>query len=156
MCIRDSPEDVPLLAATFLDRFATKNNKVVRAFTAEALDALTQHSWPGNVRELENAIERAVVLARGELIGVDDLPGAVRPLAGGRTALSFVVGTPLKVVERKMIEETLRHAGGDKVLAGNLLGITARTLYRREAEWAAADRGEPSGDGDPAQNDDLI
>jgi two-component system, NtrC family, response regulator HydG len=154
--LRERPEDIPLLAATFLERFATKNNKVVRAFTAEALDALNAHTWPGNVRELENAIERAVVLARGELIGVEDLPGALRPLAGGRATLSFTVGTPLKVVERRMIEETLRHAGGDKVLAGNLLGITARTLYRREAEWAASDRGEPPSEVETAQNDDSI
>ena len=55
----------------------------------------------------------------------------------GTARCSFDVGTPLKVVERRMIEETLRYAGGDKNLAANLLGITARTIYRREAEWAA-------------------
>ena len=51
----------------------------------------------------------------------------------------FEVGTPLKIVERRMIEETLRYTAGDKSLAASLLGITARTIYRREAEWSAED-----------------
>ncbi len=138
--LAERPEDVPLLAAHFLERYARKNHRAVRGFTAEALAALSAHTWPGNVRELENAVERAVVLCRGELVDVDDLPPAVRDARGGRAVLSFEVGTPLKAVERAMIEATLQACDGDKGLAASLLGITARTIYRREAEWARQDR----------------
>ena len=79
------------------------------------------------------------MLCRGDIIEVENLPPSLRGSEGGRKALTFTVGTPLKTVERLMIEETLRHAHGDKTLAANLLGITSRTIYRREAEW----KGEP-------------
>ena len=140
--MRERDGDVPLLAQHFLHGFARKNRKDVVGFSEEALDAMVAYGWPGNVRELENAIERAVVLSRDEVIGLDDLPRAVRQGKGGRTFLSFEVGTPLKVVERRMIEATLRHVGGDKNLAASLLGTTARTIYRREAEWAEAEKEE--------------
>ncbi|MBX2798810.1 MAG: sigma-54 dependent transcriptional regulator [Myxococcales bacterium] len=136
--LRERASDVTLLAQHFMVRFSNKNAKPLDGFTPEALDALARHRWPGNVRELENAIERAVVLVRGSRIGVPDLP---RNLQEGtdRKRLSFDVGTPLKVVERRMIEETLRYCDGDKNLAASLMGITARTIYRREAEWGQDD-----------------
>lgn len=139
--LRERPEDIPLLATAFLTRFASKNHKIVEGFSPDALDTLTAWRWPGNVRELENAIERAVVLTRSRIIGVDDLPPAVRQSQGGRTVVTFQVGTPLKTIERRMIEETLRSVGGDKSLAANLLGITSRTIYRREADWSGGDGG---------------
>jgi len=137
--LRERSSDVPLLAQHFLARFTTKNAKEVKNLTPEALDALAAWRWPGNVRELENAMERAVVLCRDDRIGIDDLPSPIRQARGGRQRLTFEVGTPLKTVERQMIQETLRFAGGDKGLAASLLGITARTIYRREAEWGADD-----------------
>jgi two-component system response regulator HydG len=75
-----------------------------------------------------------VVLCRDDFIGVDLLPSKLCARAPARS-LQFAVGTPLKHVERRLIEETLRSVDGDKTLAANLLGITARTIYRREAEW---------------------
>ncbi len=138
--LRDRDADVTLLAQHFLVRFSEKNRKQVHGFTSEAVDALQAWHWPGNVRELENAVERAVVLARGSKIGVPDLPRQLREGATSRQKLTFEVGTPLKVVERRMIEETLRYCDGDKGLAASLMGITARTIYRREAEWAQEDQ----------------
>jgi two-component system response regulator HydG len=125
-------EDVPLLADHFLRRFAAKNAKPLRGLSAEALQALEDYAWPGNVRELEHAIERAVVLARGEVLEVGDLPESVR--TGPRGAAGQVVipiGTPMEEVERRLIHETLRHTGGDKTMAARLLGIAARTIYRK-------------------------
>jgi len=125
-------EDVPLLADHFLRRFAAKNAKPLRGFSPEALRALEEYAWPGNVRELEHAVERAVVLARGEVLEAADLPESVR--TGPRGAASQVVipiGTPMEEVERRLIHETLRHTGGDKTLAARLLGIAARTIYRK-------------------------
>lgn len=133
--LRERSDDIPLLAQHFLVRFTRKNRKELAGITPEALDALAAWPWPGNVRELENAIERAVVLCRGERVDVGDLPPQIRKGGGEKKAVSFEVGTPLKVVERRMIEETLRYCQGDKNLTASLLGITARTLYRREAEW---------------------
>ncbi len=133
--LRERIDDVPLLAAHFLQRYATKNRKDVRGLSNEALDALMGHGWPGNVRELENVIERAVVLCRTDIVDVDVLPPSLQRNEGSRKTLTFSVGTTLKTVERRMIRETLRHAQGDKTLAANLLGITSRTIYRREAEW---------------------
>ena len=138
----ERPEDVPLLAQFFLARYASKNRKEVVGFSAEALEALTGYRWPGNVRELENVVERAVVLTRGPQVALDNLPEQVRQGRGARMVLSFRVGTPIKEMERAMIESTLRFTGGDKNLAANLLGITARTIYRREAEWSQEDAGQ--------------
>jgi len=134
--LRERDDDIALLAQHFLVLYSRKNAKELRGISTDGLEAMMAWRWPGNVRELENAIERAVVLCRGEQIDVVDLPPALREGKGSRKRLSFEVGTPLKYVERRMIEETLRLCGGDKTVAATLMGITARTIYRREAEWA--------------------
>jgi two-component system response regulator HydG len=125
-------EDIPLLAEHFLRQYCTKNGKERTGFTPEARALLEDYAWPGNVRELENAMERAVVLSRGEAIGVDDLPETVRGgPRGSAQHLVIPVGTPLEEIERRVIHETLRHTQGDKTLAAQLLGIAARTIYRK-------------------------
>lgn len=133
--LRQRPEDIPLLTQHFIARHAERNSRNVKGISAQALEALAAWQWPGNVRELENATERAVVLSRGEIISLADLPLQIRSHKAAPDNLTFSVGTPLKIVERRMIETTLTQVGGDKTLAARLLGITARTIYRREAEW---------------------
>lgn len=136
--LRDRRDDVPLLAEHFLRLFSARNGRHVHGFTAEALTAMERYDWPGNVRELENAVERAVVLARGNMVGVDDLPPEVR--AGGTGVVTdgktmvFPVGTPLDEIERRVIHTTLVHCGGDKRLCAQILGIATRTIYRRLEE----------------------
>lgn len=137
--LRERREDVPLLAQHFLRIHAARNRRDVSAFAPAAVDALVAWLWPGNVRELENAVERAVVLCRGDTIEPAHLPRAMRNAESSPDALSFRVGTPLKDVERAMIETTLAACDGDKSMAARLLGITARTIYRREADWRAED-----------------
>ena len=147
--LRDRPEDIPLLADHFLQRFSRRNEKAVSGMTPEALAALSAYSWPGNVRELENTIERAVVLGRGNQLTIDDLPESIRAsggeqpspsggVYGGKLAatalggtLPVPLGTPLEEVERMLIRETLRYTRGDKTLAARLLGIAPRTIYRK-------------------------
>jgi two-component system response regulator HydG len=133
--LRERAEDIPLLARHFVQHYASRNGRDIRGISAEALAALQGWTWPGNIRELENAMERAVVLCRGDAIGLSDLPVAIRQHQAAPDTLHFPVGTPLKDVERRMIEVTLKHCGGDKHQAAQLLGINARTIYRREAEW---------------------
>ncbi len=148
--LRERSEDIPLLAQHFLQKCSRKNDKSLTGITNGALEAMSHWAWPGNVRELENAIERAVVLCRSDQIDLGDLPPAIGEHTGSRKQLTFTVGTPLKTIERRMIEETLRSCGGDKGLAASLMGITARTIYRREAEWSSD---EP--DMDPNQEDET-
>ncbi|HET9553327.1 MAG TPA: sigma-54 dependent transcriptional regulator, partial [Anaeromyxobacteraceae bacterium] len=155
--LRERREDVPLLASAFLRRFAEKNGKRIGGFTPAALAALEGSAWPGNVRELMHAVERAVILTRGEVIDVADLPEALRGAAGGPAApggaaaatLTVPLGTTMDEVERLVIRETLRHARGDKNLAAQLLGIAARTIYRkleRDESGRLLDPGEGGGE----------
>jgi two-component system response regulator HydG len=132
--LRERQGDVPLLANHFLRVFCQKNGKAIAGFTRAALDAMETYSWPGNVRELENAVERAVVLSRGETIDLPDLPASVAGAAGTRPAARAIevpIGTPMDEIELRVIHETLRHVGGDKTLAAQLLGIAPRTIYRK-------------------------
>ncbi|MCA9682989.1 MAG: sigma-54-dependent Fis family transcriptional regulator [Myxococcales bacterium] len=138
--LRDRLEDVPLLADHFLRLYADRHGKPVEGISDEAVTLMGNYGWPGNVRELENAIERAVVLARGSVIQVDDLPPELRdPQAGHGRQLTFSVGTPLEEVERRMIMETLKFTRGDKRLAADLLGIATRTIYRKLESGAIRD-----------------
>jgi two-component system response regulator HydG len=133
--LRARREDVPLLVDHFLGAYCAKNGRARLEATREALAVLGEYRWPGNVRELENVIERAVVLCRGDRLGVDDLPDYLRePSAREPSSISISVGTPLEEVERTLLRETLRRAGGDKGLAAQLLGISTRTVYRKLAE----------------------
>ncbi|GEJ55591.1 sigma-54-dependent transcriptional regulator [Anaeromyxobacter diazotrophicus] len=135
--LRERREDVPLLASTFLRRLSLKHGKSLEGFTPAALAALEASPWPGNVRELEHAVERAVVLSRGGLVDETDLPEAVRRPRSGTPApapagsLAIPLGTPMEEVEKIVIRETLRQTHGDKTLAAQILGIAARTIYRK-------------------------
>jgi two-component system response regulator HydG len=127
--LRERREDVPLLASAFLRRLAEQSGKRVLGFAPAALAALEAYPWPGNVRELLHAVERAVILTRGEAIDLDDLPDAIRQAAPG--GLLVPAGTPLDEVERMVIRETLRQTRGDKNLAAQILRIAPRTIYRK-------------------------
>ncbi|TNF31515.1 MAG: sigma-54-dependent Fis family transcriptional regulator [Deltaproteobacteria bacterium] len=129
--LRERKDDIPLLAHYFLTLYAGKNHKELVGISREAVEALLAWSWPGNVRELENAIERAVVLCRGDTITADDLPPHIREGDPERRHLTVPIGTPLEDIERMVIRETLAATRGDKKLAAQLLGIATRTIYRK-------------------------
>ncbi|MFO7177597.1 MAG: sigma-54 dependent transcriptional regulator [Pseudomonadota bacterium] len=133
--LRARREDIPLLVDHFLGLYCRKNGRPRLGVSPEVLQKLTDYSWPGNVRELENVIERAAVLCRTDCIGLGDLPDAVaNASAPGATSLTFTIGTPLSEIEHRAIRETLKHTGGDKSLAAQLLGISTRTIYRKLGE----------------------
>jgi DNA-binding NtrC family response regulator len=125
--LRERREDLPPLIEHFLRVFAGKNGKTVRGLTREARETLLRYDYPGNIRELENLIERAVVLTRDDVIGLEDLPltlEAAAPESGeGAGLLAAVEG-----LERRMIREALAKADGTQTRAAELLGISERVL----------------------------
>jgi len=129
--LRARREDIPLLAEHFVETYCAKNKKPPLAVERDTIQQLVAYDWPGNVRELQNVIERAVVLNKSGVIKLADLPDPVARAEPEVDAFSFPVGTPLSEVERRVIQGTLQHTSGDKQLAAQLLGISARTIYRK-------------------------
>jgi DNA-binding NtrC family response regulator len=136
--LRDRIEDLPLLAQSFLKESAKENGKNVADFTPDALGALAAYRWPGNVRELRAAIERAVVLTRGERIGARDLPPAVR--AGGGESAATGADTratssantqTVQEAEKQLIVRALKETRGNRTLAAKRIGMSRRSLHRK-------------------------
>jgi two-component system, NtrC family, response regulator AtoC len=129
--LRERRSDIPQLAHYFLDRYAPGENIQV---TPAAMKSFLQYEWPGNVRELENCIARAVALGDHHTIDVEDLPPSIRSAQEGEGATasgSAVSTTALADLERMTILRVFEKAGGDKALAGKMLGISRATLYRK-------------------------
>ena len=128
--LRDRREDIPPLANAFLKRFAAQANRVIRGFTAAAVERLTAFDWPGNVRQLQNEVQRAVLLCEGDTVGAADLSIAsarVESSEGGNDT-SF---TLLEGVERNTIIQMLKETGGNKLETAKRLGIGRQTLYNK-------------------------
>src|SRR5271170_6280686 len=128
--LRERRSDIPQLAHCFLDRYAPGESIQV---TPNAMKSFLQYDWPGNVRELENCIARAVALGDHRTIDVGDLPPAVRvgQEADAQSTDSALSTTALSDLERITILRVFEQAGGDKALAGRMLGISRATLYRK-------------------------
>jgi DNA-binding NtrC family response regulator len=124
--LRDRREDVPALAAFFLQRYAKRYRKPLAGFADVALQALLAHPWPGNVRELDHAIERAVLLARGKVLAPEDL--GLRTAADGAPPMEKLT---LDEAERLLIQRALDRHGGNVSLAAKSLGVSRSALYRR-------------------------
>jgi two-component system response regulator AtoC len=128
--LRERKEDIPLLAEHFLHKFAMENQKEVTGFSPEAMELVLDYDWPGNVRELENAIERAVILAKDSIITIADLPQENLSLAYSTTPRKN-----LKEVERNHVLNVLRETGGNYSEAARILGISRMTLYNKAREY---------------------
>lgn len=126
--LRDRPEDLPVLADYFTRRYALKNHKEVKGLTPGAIALISRHSWPGNIRELQNAIERAVIVMRGEYLTEKDLPNLSPGV--GPAAATTLGELPLNLddVEKIAVENALRHTSGNKTQAASILGVTRKTL----------------------------
>jgi DNA-binding NtrC family response regulator len=136
--LRERAGDIPLLAQTFLAEFSREMSKNVKDFTADALEALIQYSWPGNVRELRSALERAVVLCRGDRISVRELPPAIRSggTAGAGTApLLASNNLTVEEAEKQLIIRALKEADGNRTAAAKKIGMSRRTLHRKLHEY---------------------
>jgi len=124
--LRERKEDIPLLAQHFLKKFAVENQKEITGFSPDATDFLLKYEWPGNVRELENAIERAVILAKNSNIEVTDLPRQNLLLARSASP-----GKKLEEVEKNHILDILTETQGNYSEAARILGISRMTLYNK-------------------------
>jgi DNA-binding NtrC family response regulator len=147
--MRDRREDIPLLAAHFLDRMSRDRGSKF-TLSDEALRAMMLYDWPGNVREIEHAVERACALSSGPVLELGDLPTqlqqqgliALRAEAASGTAARDAgdVGvTTLAELERQAILNAIRALNGDKLQAARMLGIGKTTLYRKLKEYRIAD-----------------
>jgi DNA-binding NtrC family response regulator len=132
--LRERKEDIALLAEHFLLKHARRHGRPIPRLEPEAVARLEAYAWPGNVRELENAMERLVVLARADTVGVADLPEPVRDDAsvfGGVRVQLPDEGIVLDEVERDLIVEALRRCKGNQSAASRFLGISRQTLIYR-------------------------
>jgi len=130
--LRERREDIPLLAAHFLESCAAQYHKPMEGITAAAMDLLTRHDWPGNVRELRNAVERAVTYARDRFVVPADLPPAVVSGAETEPRAGFHEWKEktLERLEREFVETTLEAHRGNVTRAAQSLGIHRSTLQR--------------------------
>jgi transcriptional regulator with GAF, ATPase, and Fis domain len=151
--LRERPEDIHPLVIYFLEHYKQKTGRFSSGISRVALQTLMTYDWPGNVRELENAIERAVIIASGRQIELEDLPEAIskttlqerdrikveraRAASEGRTSsFEVVVPSSMEEIERQAIEATLDYTGGDKSRAARALGIGRKTLYRKLDQYS--------------------
>ncbi len=134
--LRDRREDIPLLVQHFIERACELHGKKVTSITPEAVRRLAAQQWPGNIRELRSVVEQMVVLAESEVLDVDDLPDSIRattdivPVAAFSTA-----GLTMEQLEKLHIASTLKLTGGNREKTAKMLGIGARTLYRKLREY---------------------
>lgn len=136
--LRERKEDIELLAQSFLSTFNSEDGRKIEGFTPAARKALFSYSWPGNVRELRNSIEAAVVLCRGRVIDLDDLPSQIREKGSGST-LTLTLPITLDEAEKRLILDTISFCGGNKTKAAELLEIGRKTLHRKLAEYTGKD-----------------
>ncbi len=135
--LRDRIDDVNVLARHFLQGFAAKTGRAVKDFTPAALDKLEAYDWPGNVRELQNAVERAVILCTGELVGAGDIQlsglggGEEQRAAAQSSAAGSLGDITLEALEQQHILAVLERANWNKSHAAQILGIERSTLDRK-------------------------
>ena len=136
--LRQRKEDLPLLIQAFIDEFNLRDRRHVKAVSPDAMRAIERYDWPGNVRELRNVIERATILARGDVIEAAHLPPlAAAPSAPAPAApphpegLTIAPGMTVDEGEQKLILATLESAGGNKTRAAEMLGISLKTLHNK-------------------------
>ena len=126
--LRERGGDVRLLAEEFLRKFAVEQDKSITGFSEGAIEYIDTYRWPGNVRELKNAIERAVILAKGEILEVTDLQPHIRMDEG---EVHIPVGTSLEETERRVTLKTFAFTAGDHKKTAKILGLKEKELRER-------------------------
>jgi DNA-binding NtrC family response regulator len=139
--LRERLDDLPLLVTSFVQHYATLNNRDVVDVDEECLAALRSHSWPGNVRQLRNVIERALIVSRARVIGKHDLPEEFQSIAQvGSGDVKMRIGVTLEEMEKELIFRTIEFTSGNKTRAAQVLGISAKTLYNKLERYSSQGR----------------
>ena len=133
-------DDIPLLVDHFIRELGPQMQKDIKGADNECLEALKNRKWRGNIRQLRNVIERALVVTRGPLLSIEDLPP--EPAAGADSAPSFEVrlGSSIEQVEKDLIVRTIDLTDGNKAKAAEILGISLKTLYNRIEKYQSESR----------------
>ncbi len=140
--LRERKEDILLLAVHFVEKYRKQFNKNVTSISPDAVQILEGYDFPGNVRELENIIERAIALAKGDVIEPHDLPYELTAPFQMNLKLDWLpvyVGESLQKVEKKLTQATLNHFGGDKKQTAQTLGMSERHLRNKIKEYYKED-----------------
>ena len=147
--LKERREDIQLLVHHFIEKYNGETGKHVRGVSPGALGILEGYAWPGNIRELRNTVERAMILADGDVIGAEHLPPDMLPSRPEVATLRVPLGLPIDRVEKEYILASLEKNGGNKARTAEGLGISEKTLYNKLNRWAAEARpsaGEPGGE----------
>jgi DNA-binding NtrC family response regulator len=142
--LRERLGDIRLLATEFLARFAEESGKTVTGFDDQAWEWIQSYQWPGNVRELKNAVQRAVVMAKGPVIGVQDIMQRHLRLSGEFNAITLPVGSTLADARRQVVLRTFASTGGELMRTATLLGMSEAEL---RSELLSLVNGNGRGDG---------
>jgi Nif-specific regulatory protein len=126
--LRDRREDLPVLAQYFLDKHAREHRRDIHRIASGAMDALAAYAWPGNVREFENAIERAIISCKGTVVEESHLPKTIRGTGGASFPGRPTLAQAVQQLERQLISDALREAGGNLARTSRMLGTTERVL----------------------------
>jgi two-component system response regulator HydG len=134
--LRERVEDMPALANFFIRQYALKNHKNVKGLTPRALEVILGYHWPGNIRELQNAMERAVILMRGEYVTEKDMPLNIAPAT---TRVKGELPLNLEDLEKIAVRKALDQTRGNKTQAAQTLGVTRKTLSAKLKKFGLVD-----------------
>ena len=147
--LRERPDDIPLLLAHYLKRFAAENHLAEVRLGADALGVLARYPWPGNIRELRNTCENLAVLRPGKVLTAGDLdPRYAQPTnLGGMVRPGLLAASggmfDKEQNEKELLKQALASAAGNRTKAAELLGISRRTLHRKLLQWPELEVGQP-------------
>ncbi len=134
--LREKSSDIPLLVNHFIEKYSRETNKKVTGISDEALDLLCSYSWPGNVRELENTIERAIVMIKGQIIDIPDLPDdIVLDLNLQVVNQQFSLVKAKENFEKRYIENALRKDRGNVSKVAQRIGLARKNLYQKLVKY---------------------
>jgi DNA-binding NtrC family response regulator len=140
--LRERSEDIPLLCDAFIEKFRQRYQKNVKTLAPAVYHLLIRNRWPGNVRELENAIERAVLVAKGSEITVADLPDSLREETAPAAEFVVPLNRTLAEIEKMAIVQTLQRTNWNKQEAAQILGLYRPTLYSKMKKHEIQDGGK--------------
>jgi DNA-binding NtrC family response regulator len=151
--LRERSQDVQLLATEFLARYASQNGKQISDFDTAAWDWILAYHWPGNVRELKNAVERSVIMARGDKIAVNDImPRHLRNSTEIPSTVTFQVGGSMSDARKQLVLRTFAAQNGDPARTAKVLGVDVEEVKRDLLAFIDGGGGEPEDDGASSDN----